>query len=323
MAQDYDKIIKENLQESIPDFIETFLHIPVPATEDVPLELQRTLERRPDFLKKVRFGNPSSDFILQVEAQSSDEEMRFRFIVYKGVLLEREKCPVVQAVLYFGEKTPSMLTEYMDSTMSCRFHLINFKEIPYERLLNMGKPGEVIFALLGDLKGKNPELVVDEIIERLVNMTTGELQLKKYAVQLRVISKLRNLQSVVSKIINRMPIVFDIREDILYKQGQQEGLEKGIEKGLEKGLEKGQLKANYVFVINLIREGSFSASQMARISNTSDAFVKKVQRELKLESEVKAMLKPRTKNETIARKLGLTPEFVESIRQLQKKNSKS
>ncbi len=319
MAQDYDKIIKENLQESIPDFIETFLHIPVPATEDVPLELQRTLERRPDFLKKVRLGNSSNDFILHVEAQSSDEEMRFRFIVYKGVLLEREKCPVVQAVLYFGEKPPAMLTEYTDSTMSCRFFLINFKEIPYERLLNMGKPGEVIFALLGDLKGKNPEFVIEKIVDRLINMTTGELQLKKYAVQLRVISKLRNLQSVVSKIINRMPIVFDIREDILYMKGQQEGLEEG----LEKGIEKGQLIANYTFVINLIKEGGFSTAQMARISNTSDAFVKRVQQELKLENEAKAMLKSRSKNETIAEKLGVASEFVESIRQLQKKRSKS
>ncbi len=128
MAQDYDKIIKENLQESIPDFVEVFLKIPVPATEDVPLELQRTLERRPDFLKKVRFDDPSKDFILQVEAQSTDEEMRYRFIVYKGVLLEREQCPVTQVVLYFGDKPPTMLTTYEDSTMTSRFHLLNFKK---------------------------------------------------------------------------------------------------------------------------------------------------------------------------------------------------
>ena len=105
------------------------------------------------------------------------------FIVYKGVLLEREQCPVVQVVLYFGDKPPKMATEYNDTTMTSRFLLLNFKEIPYEHLLNMGKPGEVIFALLGNLKDKNPETVVEEIMQKLSKMAPGELQLKKYTVQ--------------------------------------------------------------------------------------------------------------------------------------------
>jgi len=120
-----------------------------------------------------------------------------------------------------------------------------------------------------------------------------------------------------------MPIIFDVREDILFQQGKEEGLEKGREKGLEEGLEKGQLLANYTFVINLLKDGTFSIRQIAHIANTSEAFVKKVQQELGRENEVKALLKPRAKNETIAQALDLPIEFVESIRRLQKKPRKS
>jgi hypothetical protein len=319
MAQDYDKIIKENLQESIPDFVEAFLGIPVPATEDVPLELQRTLERRPDFLKKVRFSEPEKDFILQVEAQSTDEEMRYRFMVYKGVLLEREQCPVTQVVLYFGDKPPTMLTTYEDSTMTSRFHLLNFKEIPYQHLLNMGKPGEIIFALLGDLNNKNPEHVLEEILLKLKQVAPGELQLKKYTVQLRVISKLRKLQPVLNKILNRMPLVIDMSDDIYYLKGK----EIGLEKGLEEGLEKGQLLAKYSFVSKLLEDGNFTKAQIVKIADVSAVFIKKVEQELTKEAEVLALLKPRSKDENIAKKVGVSIEFVEYLRFNLKKKSKS
>ncbi len=48
----YDKIFKENLDAVTPTFIKKVLHIDAIEIIDIPVKLQRTKEREPDFLKK-------------------------------------------------------------------------------------------------------------------------------------------------------------------------------------------------------------------------------------------------------------------------------
>ena len=60
-ANKFDKIIKENAPDSIPKVIEIATNLRMISWEDYPHEVQYTLERRPDFLKKVieQDGNPA------------------------------------------------------------------------------------------------------------------------------------------------------------------------------------------------------------------------------------------------------------------------
>lgn len=62
----------------------------------------------------------------------------------------------------------------------------------------------------------------------------------------------------------------------LLKFAKEEGFEKGIEKGIEKGAEE----RNYVFVTNMLLTGKFSVTEIAGLAGVSEAFVRKVKKQL-------------------------------------------
>lgn len=51
MAQDYDKIFKENIEEIILPLTEKLLNIHPEKSEEIPDDLQRTIERKPEIAK--------------------------------------------------------------------------------------------------------------------------------------------------------------------------------------------------------------------------------------------------------------------------------
>jgi len=53
---------------------------------------------------------------------------------------------------------------------------------------------------------------------------------------------LRNFGKQSEKILEDMPITYDIEKDSLYKKGLEKGLQKGLQKGEKKGLEEGLQK---------------------------------------------------------------------------------
>ena len=60
MAQDYDKILKENMEALILPLADQLLGLSLGATEELPDDLQTTLERKPDLLKRVTEVPPMS-----------------------------------------------------------------------------------------------------------------------------------------------------------------------------------------------------------------------------------------------------------------------
>lgn len=70
------------------------------------------------------------------------------------------------------------------------------------------------------------------------------------------------------------------------EEGREEGREKGREEGREKGREEGREEAiglkNYEFVKNLLLANEFSIVKIASFANVSEAFVRKVKKQLKI-----------------------------------------
>lgn len=73
MAQDYDKIFKENIEEIIVPLAEKLLNVRLEKLEKITQDLQHTIERKPDFFKKVVHKDSSKDYILHIEFQVVDE----------------------------------------------------------------------------------------------------------------------------------------------------------------------------------------------------------------------------------------------------------
>jgi hypothetical protein len=95
MSQPFDNVFKENLEIISLTLIKSLLEIPYTSLEELPDDLQVTLERRPDFLKLVRSGD--APFILQLEIQTVDDsKMVYRLQEYCGLLSRKYELDVRQ-----------------------------------------------------------------------------------------------------------------------------------------------------------------------------------------------------------------------------------
>ena len=65
-----------------------------------------------------------------------------------------------------------------------------------------------------------------------------------------------------------MPIVYDLRKDIRFKEG------------LEKGVKKGELKHARLSTIRLLNNGILSVAEIAAVVDMPSKFVLKIQKEL-------------------------------------------
>ena len=101
MAQDFDKIIKENLEAIFIPLTKKILAIETDIFEEIPDSVQETLEREPDFLKRVRHEDVSKDFILQIEFQTEHGAIiPARMLEYYGLLYKKYHLPVIQHIFY-------------------------------------------------------------------------------------------------------------------------------------------------------------------------------------------------------------------------------
>jgi len=64
MAQDYDKILRENIEKVIITLAQKLLGIDPTTLEEIPDDLQYTIERKPDLLKKVKPGGGAEAFVV-------------------------------------------------------------------------------------------------------------------------------------------------------------------------------------------------------------------------------------------------------------------
>ncbi|PIY08793.1 MAG: hypothetical protein COZ18_10520 [Flexibacter sp. CG_4_10_14_3_um_filter_32_15] len=70
MAQEYDKIFKENIEQVALSLTEKLLGIRPKKLKEISVDLQKTIERKPDFIKKVVHKDSSRDYILHIEFQA-------------------------------------------------------------------------------------------------------------------------------------------------------------------------------------------------------------------------------------------------------------
>ena len=99
----YDKIIKENLEKTLPVIIRDVLHLDIVQSEELPDDIQHTKERKPDALKKVT-GTAGNTYVLHLEFQIADEkEMVYRMAEYFIMLKRKYQMPIKQYVIFLKD----------------------------------------------------------------------------------------------------------------------------------------------------------------------------------------------------------------------------
>ncbi|RDB03506.1 hypothetical protein [Runella aurantiaca] len=266
-SNQYDKILKENIEAVIPNLIQNVLGITVVSSEELPDDIQHTKERKPDALKQITdlHGNI---FILQIEFQVLDEqEMVYRMAEYYIMLARKYKLPIRQFVLFLGSDVPKMSTEYKSHFMSYNFSLISFSELDYKIFLKSSKPEEIVLGILANFKEEDQENVIKRIIYRIEETTEGDFSLKRYFQQLRILAQLRNLELQLKTAMESIAKYISEERDVLYLRGK------------DKARQEEQTK----FVSNLLNKLELSIEQIADIAGVSVDFVKAIKQKLSSE----------------------------------------
>ena len=85
MAQEYDKILKENIEALIIPLADKLLGLKLGELEELPDDLQATLERKPDFLKRVVGTSDELTYLLHLEFQVEDKATMVNRMLPRGV----------------------------------------------------------------------------------------------------------------------------------------------------------------------------------------------------------------------------------------------
>ena len=272
MAQEYDKIFKENIEEIILPLAKKLLNIDPEGLEEIKDDLQHTLERKPDFLKKVIHKDTKKDYILHIEFQVKDEpKMKYRMLEYYALSLREYKIEVKQYVFYIGKGKSKMPTQIKYKKLDFSFDVISMQQIDYKNFVNSSKPEEVILGILANFGKEKEQTVITTILKQILKITEPNLQQQKYVRQLEILSRLRDLQQQIIDTLEIMALTYDIKNDIRYKEGKEEGKEEGREEGREEGI---------ATAIENLLSSNFSQKQVAQYLKVPLEMVEKVAKSL-------------------------------------------
>jgi len=124
----YDKIIRENLEQTLPVIIKDLLHLDIVESEEIPDDIQHTKERKPDALKKVT-DSEGNTYILHLEFQVPNEkEMVYRMAEYSIMLMRRYKIAVKQFVIFLKAGKPTMATALTLSILNTTMSWFEFRK---------------------------------------------------------------------------------------------------------------------------------------------------------------------------------------------------
>ena len=185
-------------------------------------EFERVESRRADIVAKA-----DENKILHIEIQTNyDKLMPIRMLrYYTDIKAKYLNLPVLQYVVYLGKG--NLKTFLSDEGLEYSYNLIDMKKIDCNVFLERNTPEDTVLAILCDFKNKNPENVVEYIIEKLISITDSN-GFKKYMLILEEFSELRDLQEIVKE--KEMFITNKVKFEDL--PSYEIGLEKGMEKGI-------------------------------------------------------------------------------------------
>ena len=257
----YDKIFKENIEAVILSITQNLLKITAVSMEELPDDIQHTKERKPDVLKKV-IDTTGDIFVLQIEFQvANDDEMAHRMLDYKAMLFRKYRIPVRQYVIYLGKGKATMDDSIQTLDLTFKYNLLAINTIDYKTFLTSNQPEEIVLSVLANFNKETPENALKRIISRLEETTEGELALKRYFKQLRILAQLRKLEQKLKNIVmDSIAKYIDEKRDVAFLIGQEKTEER--------------------IVRNLLSKMSLTFEQIADIAGVTVDFVKSVHQQL-------------------------------------------
>ena len=273
MANNYDRIFKENIESLLLPLLKKVLGLIPPKLVPIDAKMQMTHESEMDNIRRVVHEEDATlDYGLQIEFHIKDEDLRKRNLVHHALFHQITGLPLRQIVIYGGgSDDPQHITQNHLLTLGLehRFEVIVLKRIPKEKFIHSNIPEEVVLAILCDFGEDQPEEVVKQILAHLHKICRRSVRLKKYQKQLLILSRLRKMELIVQTQVEAMTIHYDIEIDGLYLQGIEKGIQEGIQEGIEEGA---ALKERQV----ILAQWSLQEFSLERIALMSGAALERV-----------------------------------------------
>jgi len=193
MANNYDRIFKENIEALLLPLLKKVLGLNPPKLQPIDAKLQVTQEAEMDNIRRVVHDDPTLDYGLQIEFHIADEDLRKRNLVHYALFHSITGLPLRQIVIYGGKSDPRHIIQNHLLTLSLelRFEVVVLKQIPKELFIHSDVPEEVVLAILCDFGEDQPEQVVRQILQHLHKICRNSNRIKKYQKQLLTLSHVR------------------------------------------------------------------------------------------------------------------------------------
>lgn len=228
MANNYDRIFKENIEALLLPLLKKVLGLSPPKLQPIDAKLQVTQEAEMDNIRRVVHDDPALDYGLQIEFHIADEDLRKRNLLHHALFHSITGLPLQQIVIYGGGKSDPrhiIQNHLFTQGLELRFEVLVLKQIPKELFIHSEVPEEVVLAILCDFGEDQPEQVVRQILQHLHKICRSPNRIKKYQKQLLTLSRLRKMEIIVKNEVEAMTIHYDIETDGLFLQGIEQGVE--------------------------------------------------------------------------------------------------
>ena len=272
MPNQYDRILKENVDFLAP-VIAKWRGVDMSNHEILKDKLQATLENEVDFCAKILHDDPEYNEIFHIEFQSTPAYSARRGRFYNAFLGYLHNLPVRQIVLYLGSEPHNIQAQLIEPQISYRAEFICIKDFSYRYFLKMSTPEEMILAILADLEGQDAEKIIIKILNKIRKFSPARASI--CAVQMQVLSNLRNLQESVTKILEEMPLAIDLSKDPFFSKAFARAEAQGLAQGVAQGVAQGKAE----MIAALLQTNTFSLEAIANLANEPLAFVLAVQKE--------------------------------------------
>ncbi|CAM4399561.1 hypothetical protein SAMN06265348_11673 [Pedobacter westerhofensis] len=172
----YDKIIKENLEVTLPVIIRDILALDVLISEELPDDIQHTKERKPDALKKIT-DLSGNTYVLHVEFPLKDEkEMVYRMAEYSIMLMRKYQLPIKQYVIFMGDTDPLMRNYLNTDHHKYDFTLIKLSEANFKVFLKSDNPEVKMLGILAKFDRDDSYSAVKSIVDGIQSTAKSDLR---------------------------------------------------------------------------------------------------------------------------------------------------
>lgn len=273
--------MRENLEHPTDRFLHLFFSEQVESVVPlVPNIRQMILEQETDMLVSLKLKD-RAEFILHLEFQTrNDPGMAMRMASYDFMVHLKHRQEVVSIVIYIGNEQMTMSNTVSFNGNYYQCQLIDIRDIDPELFLQSESSKEIILAVLAGKSDHDRGLIVQRILSKLQELLqTSVSELRERMKGLEILASLRSseLQKLIIKEEQKMPIIYDIRKDLRYQQGISDGKMQGKLEGRNEGVAK-TLTAT---AINMLKEG-FDINQIHKVTLLSVATIKELKEKLQL-----------------------------------------